>query len=149
MSSYYQQELHRLRAIVFPHAHRRQQVLQARQFIEAHYAEPIGLPDVAAAAGCSRFHFLRLFRQYYGRTPHQYLTTVRLREARRLLLAGASATEACFAVGFDSVSSFTALFRQQMGCPPRTFAVRAGQKSNFGEAPRPEAADSCAQNASL
>jgi AraC-like DNA-binding protein len=134
--NFYQQQFHQIRAAVYPHSYQRRQVLAARQFIEAHYAEPIGLPDLAAAAGCSRFHFLRLFRQYYGRTPHQYLTTVRLREARRLLRAGSSATAACYAVGFDSVSSFTGLFRKMTGVPPAVFAARARQKSNFGEAPQ-------------
>ena len=132
--SFYQQEVYRIRAAIFPHAHRREQALAARRFIEQRYAEPISLRDIADAAGCSRFHFLRLFRQYYGRTPHQYLTTVRLREARRLLRSGTLATEACFAVGFDSVASFTALFRRQHGCPPGSFAVRARQKSNIEEA---------------
>lgn len=143
--TYYQQQVHRLQAALYPHAHRRRQVLAARQFIEQHYAEPIGLPAIADAAGCSRFHFLRLFRQYYGRTPHQYLTTVRLREARRLLLGGAPATEACFAVGFDSVASFTALFRRQHGCPPGAFAARTRRKSNFEEAPAAAAALLCGQ----
>lgn len=132
--TYYQQQVLRLRAAVYPHAHRRQQVLAARAFIEQHYAEPIGLPAIADAAGCSRFHFLRLFRQYYGCTPHQYLTTVRLREARRLLLGGATATEACFAVGFGSVASFTALFRRQHGCPPGAFAAHHRPKSKIEEA---------------
>ncbi|GAB3831153.1 helix-turn-helix domain-containing protein [Hymenobacter jeollabukensis] len=122
--TYYQQEVHRLQSALYPHAHQRRQVLVARQFIEQHYAEAIGLLEMAEAACCSKFHFLRLFRQYYGRTPHQYLTALRLRQARRRLLGGAPVAEACQAVGFDSVTSFTGLFRRTYGCPPRALAAR-------------------------
>jgi AraC-like DNA-binding protein len=122
--TFYQQQLQQIQAAVYPHAYQREQVLRARRFIDERYAEPIALAEVAAAAGCSKFHFIRRFRQYYGRTPHQYLTSVRLIRARQLLRAGASVSAACYAVGFDSLPSFSALFRKTTGISPSTFAAR-------------------------
>src|SRR5580693_962246 len=57
----------------------------------------------------------------YGKTPHQYLTAVRVEKAKELLEQGASVTEACFAVGFDSLGSFTGLFKRRAGLNPSEY----------------------------
>ena len=126
---------------------------RARDAIHDRSGEALTLDDLARTAGLSRFHFLRSFRAMYSATPHQYLTRVRLQRARQLLLEErASVTEVCFEVGFQSLGSFSALFRRRMGEPPISFRRRffqvAGAKersiipccylawfSNSGEAP--------------
>lgn len=93
---------------------------RARDFMHGSYGEPIDLQDIADAAGLSRFHFQRSFHAVFGKTPHQYLTQIRLDRARELLAErGASVTEACVEVGFASVGSFSTLFRRRMGMSPR------------------------------
>ncbi|WP_324680398.1 helix-turn-helix transcriptional regulator [Hymenobacter sp. GOD-10R] len=120
--TYYHQQVLRLQAFLYPHAQVCTQMQRAKQVMDHAFAEPLTLPHVAAVAGCSQFHFLRQFKRYYGRTPHQYLREVRMRQAQLALTAGLSVTDACFAVGFTSVSSFSGLFRQWTGYSPGVFA---------------------------
>jgi AraC-like DNA-binding protein len=92
---------------------------RARDHVHDHHAEPVRLDDLARQAGVSRFHFLRLFRDTFGCTPHQYLTRVRLERARTLLAAEHhSVTDVCLDVGFSSLGSFSTLFAERFGCPP-------------------------------
>jgi AraC-like DNA-binding protein/catechol 2,3-dioxygenase-like lactoylglutathione lyase family enzyme len=92
---------------------------RARDFVHEYHAGPVTLAQLARQAGLSRFHFLRLFRDAFGTTPHEYLTRVRLGRARALLAAEHhSVTEVCLDVGFSSLGSFSALFAERFGCPP-------------------------------
>ena len=79
---------------------------------------------LAGDVGLSRAHFLRSFAQAFGKTPHAYLTDVRLARAKRALARGASVTEACFEVGFSSLGSFSRLFTQHVGVAPRDWQRR-------------------------
>lgn len=90
----------------------------AKDYLESHYELPVSLADAAGAAMLSKFHFLRAFTRQFGRTPHQYLTDVRLRKARLLLARGEPVLETCLAVGFENHSSFTRLYRRRFGVPP-------------------------------
>jgi len=98
---------------------------RARDFLHDRHAEPLGLADLARQAGLSRFHFLRLFRDAFGVTPHEYLTRVRLGRAKTLLAVDHhSVTEVCFDVGFSSLGSFSTLFAERFGCPPSAWRKR-------------------------
>lgn len=87
-------------------------LVQAKLFIDAHYAEPIDLANIADEAHCSKFHFVRLFSSIYHKTPHQYLMELRVEKAMGLLEAGKTVSEACYAVGFESLGSFSSLFKR-------------------------------------
>lgn len=108
---------------------------RARAFIDASYHLPLDLDQIAAQAHCSRFHLIRLFRRDLDQTPHQYLTQRRIERARALLADGDLAvTEVCFAVGFRSVGSFSALFRRRVGTAPsayRTEALHARERARI------------------
>ena len=90
-------------------------------FIDRNYAEPIDAGDIADEACYSKFHFIRTFKSIYGKTPHQYLTAVRIEKAKELLESEATVTGACFSVGFDSLGSFTALFKRRTGLTPSQY----------------------------
>ncbi len=94
---------------------------RARALIHDAHATELTLDDLANAAGLSRFHFLRLFRRAYGKTPNAYLQEVRLEHARSLLGGGKSVTEACVSVGFSSIGSFSALFAKKVGMSPSQY----------------------------
>lgn len=95
---------------------------QGREFIEGNFQRPILLADIAAAAWLSPYYLLRLFRQLYGVTPHQYLTWRRVEHASFLLeTTSESITSICFATGFDSPTSFSLLFRRHKGMSPRAY----------------------------
>jgi AraC-like DNA-binding protein len=96
-------------------------IVQAKLFMDDNFAEPIDAGDIADEACYSKFHFIRTFKSIYGRTPHQHLTHVRVEKAKVMLEEGASVTETCFAVGFDSLGSFTGLFKRRVGFTPSAY----------------------------
>jgi AraC family transcriptional regulator len=102
-------------------------VWRARDYAGAMFAESVTLEDMARAACLSQNHLLRTFRRAFGETPHQFLIRRRLEEARRLLAGSAlSVIEVCLSVGFESVSSFSTLFRKRFGISPSEF--RSGKR---------------------
>lgn len=96
-------------------------ISRGREFLHAHALDPISLADAAKAACLSRYHFHRMFRQVFRETPHAYVTRVRLDHAMHLLARGLPVTQTCAAVGFNSVGSFSALFRSRFGRAPSNF----------------------------
>ncbi|HUS35337.1 MAG TPA: helix-turn-helix transcriptional regulator [Verrucomicrobiae bacterium] len=100
---------------------------RARDFADALFSEPITLKQIATAAALSPNHLMRVFAQVYRQTPHEFLTARRIAEAKKLLSSTAmSVTEICFAVGFQSLGSFSSLFYRQIGKSPTGF--RASNK---------------------
>lgn len=88
-------------------------------YIDDHYAEAITLDQLAAEAGLSPFHFLRLFREATGLTPHRYVTDRRIQAARKALeRQSSSLQEIALASGFGSQDSFTRVFRKSTGFTP-------------------------------
>ena len=95
---------------------------RGRDFLLSCYDQPLTVADAARVAALSPFHFQRMFKQAFGRTPMQVLQTARLEAARRLLAhTGDDITSICFAVGFESLGSFSWLFRRRFGISPRAF----------------------------
>lgn len=97
----------------------------ARDHADRHFTEPLGLDQLAAIARLSKFHFQRLFTATYGLSPAAYLSQRRIERAQDLLRAtNLSATEVCHAVGFSSLGSFSARFREVVGESPSAFQAR-------------------------
>jgi AraC-like DNA-binding protein len=96
-------------------------LVQAKLFIDKNYHDAIDLNDIADEAYFSKYHFIRLFKKIYGKTPHQYLIKVRVENARLLLKSGLPVADVCYAVGFDSVSSFSILFKKITFCSPANY----------------------------
>ena len=110
----------------------------ARAFIDDHYDLALDLGQIAEQASFSRYHFLRLFRGAFGQTPHQYLTQRRIAKAKELLATRElSVTEICLAVGFDSLGSFSVLFRRHVGQAPTIYRARvfAGWRAPYAHIP--------------
>ncbi len=101
---------------------------RARDVLHRHQHHAPALTDLARAAGMSRFHFLRQFREVFGSTPRQYLIDLRLQKARALLAAGdMPVTQVCLEVGFTSVGSFSTLFSKRVGVSPQQWRRRIWQ----------------------
>jgi AraC-like DNA-binding protein len=95
-------------------------------WIDAHSSETIDLHGAASEVGLSSFHFLRLFTNVLGVTPHQYLVRSRLRRAARLLAdAERPITEIAYDVGFGDLSNFVRTFHRAAGVSPRGFRQAA------------------------
>src|SRR5216684_1222142 len=97
-------------------------LLRARDLADARYAEPLGVDDLAAAAGLSRAHFSREFRREFGESPHAYLLTRRLERAAAMLRnTDRSVADICMAVGLTSVGSFTTSFSRMYRRTPTAY----------------------------
>ena len=97
-------------------------LLRAKDLADARYFEPLGVDDMAKAAGLSRAHFSREFRDAFGDSPHQYLLTRRLERAAALLrTTDRSVADICFSVGLKSVGSFTTSFTRTFGKSPTAY----------------------------
>ena len=98
---------------------------RARDVADRDYAEPLDLVELAANAGVSKFHFLRCFAAVYGRTPGAYLAERRIERAQDLLRAtNLTVTEICHVVGYTSLGSFSAKFRQLVGTSPSVYQAK-------------------------
>lgn len=128
--SYYTDCMTDIYARHFPKPQQVERMLQAKRFIDSHACENISLQDMAASAHLSVFHFTRLFKRCYGRTPHQHLSSVRISRAKQLLAAGVTVTDTGFSTGYTSITSFTGLFKKMTGTTPMAYR----QKKQFSRA---------------
>ena len=111
-------------------------LLKAKDLADARYFEPLGVDDMAAAAGLSRAHFSRAFRREFGESPRQYLLTRRLERAAWLLRAtDRSVADVCFSVGLSSVGSFTSSFTRTFGVSPTVYRARFPPASTYARVP--------------
>jgi len=98
---------------------------RAKDLIDRDFAGPLDVPALAREAHASRAHFVRSFKKAFGETPHQYLLRRRIERAKELLRSTPlSVTEVSIEVGFRSLGSFSATFRQLVGEPPSAYAGR-------------------------
>lgn len=93
--------------------------------MDARFAEPLTVPELAAVAGCSREHFIRAFAKTYGQTPAAYLTRRRVERAAELLRsANLTVTEISGCVGFGSLGTFSRRFKDFFGVSPSDYRAR-------------------------
>ena len=109
-----------------PSALDRRRAVETALWIDGHSTSRIALDRAARQAGLSPFHFLRVFSDVLGVTPHQYLVRSRLRHAARLLADEERAvTDIAFDVGFADLSNFVRTFHRAAGVSPRGFRLAA------------------------
>ena len=100
----------------------RRRAVESALWIDANSNQQIDLDAAARQAGISSFHFLRLFANVLGVTPHQYLVRSRLRHAARLLAdEDIPVTDIAYDVGFGDLSNFVRTFHRAAGVSPRSF----------------------------
>src|SRR6266852_9278774 len=93
-----------------------ERLCRARTYIDECYDLPLDLDEISKQACLSRYHFLRLVRDTFETTPHQYLIQRRIEKAKELLRSRQlSVTDVCFEVGFQSLGSFSTLFHRCVG----------------------------------
>jgi len=115
----------------------RRRAVETALWIDANSHRQIDLDAAARQAGISPFHFLRLFANVLGVTPHQYLVRARLRHAARLLAEEEIAiTEIAYDVGFGDLSNFVRTFHRAAGVSPRAFREASqGKRKIFQDRP--------------
>ncbi len=108
----------------YPKVYLYKRIVQAKLFIDQNYASKIDLHHISDEAYFSKFHFARLFKSIYGKTPHQYLTNVRIEKSMELLRCNYTISTVCDEVGFESLSSFSGLFKKLVGMSPSSYLTQ-------------------------
>ena len=94
--------------------------------IDRDYAQPLDVAALARGVHMSAGHLSREFKKAYGESPYSYLMTRRIERAMRLLRMGdMSVTDVCFAVGCQSLGTFSTRFTELVGVPPSVYKEEA------------------------
>jgi AraC-like DNA-binding protein len=111
-------------------------LLRAKQLVDARFADPLTVDDMARAANLSRAHFTREFRRTFGETPRAYLITRRLERATALLRnTDHSVARICHEVGMESVGSFTSAFTRAYGRSPTAYRASCPPAADMARVP--------------
>src|ERR1700760_4012858 len=98
---------------------------RVRDRIDRDYAEPLDVEALARGVHLSAGHLSRQFRQAYGESPYSYLMTRRIERAMALLRGTSlSVTDVCFAVGCNSLGTFSTRFTELVGMPPSEYRTQ-------------------------
>lgn len=98
-------------------------VRRARSYLADRWDQPVGLAELAAFAGLSRFELHRRFREQTGLTPHAFQRNLRITQARAMLRTGDPIAEVAAACGFADQPHLTRTFRRAVGVTPARFAA--------------------------
>ncbi|WP_024679375.1 AraC family transcriptional regulator [Pseudomonas syringae] len=105
-----------------------QRVTRAVNWLNAHYAEPLRIDELARVANLGNSTLHHRFKALTAMSPLQYQKQLRLQEARRLMInEGLDVSSACYRVGYESPSQFSREYSRQFGCPPSADLSRARQ----------------------
>lgn len=97
-------------------------VEKAMNYIETNYSYPITVEDIAHYVGISRSHLFRSFQNYMSKSPKDYLSGYRIRQACRLLReTDLSVSTIAYSVGFENNLYFSKAFRKQKGMSPSEY----------------------------
>lgn len=100
---------------------------RVRDRIDREYARPLDVETLARGEHMSAGHLSRRFRQVFGESPYSYLMTRRIERAMALLRRGdVNVTDACFAVGFSSLGTFSTRFSELVGLSPSAYRREPG-----------------------
>lgn len=95
------------------------------EYVRENLAQPISLEQLSTIAGLSKRHFLRAFQESVGATPYNYVLSLRIQEARRLLSeTSASLVDVALATGFSHAQHFSTSFKKATGMTPSAFRQR-------------------------
>jgi AraC family transcriptional regulator len=102
-------------------------LVAARDWIENNFTQSLSLHQLATMASMNDQHFLRRFKTLFNKTPHQYLIDRRIEEAQKHLRSkDLSVQEICVAIGWESVATFSHLFKQRTGSTPGQYRSQSG-----------------------
>ena len=95
-------------------------LFRAKEFIDSNLYSPLTIDDIAEEAFLSKYHFIRLFKKLFGKTPYNYLITRRLEEAVKLL-RNHSVTEVAEMLNFTDRSALSNAIKKYFNKSPKKF----------------------------
>ncbi|MBN4071040.1 helix-turn-helix transcriptional regulator [Crocinitomix catalasitica] len=119
--TFYEKELNRINGIIYSNQEQIEIVIGVKSYIDNNFDNDLNLDLLSHFRFVSKYRLLRLFKRHYGLTPRQYLIDKRIENSKEHLKNGMSVTETCFAVGFESLGSFSTLFKTKTGKSPSEF----------------------------
>lgn len=105
-------------------------LMQAVEWIQEHYMEPINLEEVAADAGVSSRYLRKYFAEIIGKTCVQYITELRMEQAKHLLWeTSKSILDIAMETGYENAQYFTRVFRKSEGMTPLQYRMQWREES--------------------
>lgn len=105
-------------------------VKKAILYMREHYREKLYVRDVAGEVGMNEQYFCRFFKRAVGKSPMNYVSGLRIREAARLLRESSrSVTEVSLESGFNNLGNFMKAFREEFGCTPLQYRKTADRNA--------------------
>lgn len=129
--NHYIQELKRIKGICFSNKIQIDLAVNTKRYIDTNFGTAINLELLARLLFTSKYHLIRVFKKYYGVTPRQYLINKRIEQAKKILKTGKSVSETCYSVGFESIHSFSNLFKAKTGMAPSIYKRATFDKSKI------------------
>lgn len=130
-TNYYIQEAERIKSICFSNTIQIDIAVNTKRYIDANFDQKISLDVLSHIQFTSKYHLIRIFKKYHGITPRQYLINKRIEQAKKRLKSGVSVSDACYTVGFESVNSFSNLFKTKTGMSPSIYRKATFDKSKM------------------
>lgn len=107
----------------------RNHVSKAIEYMHSYFSAKIKIDDICRDINLSQYHFIRLFKDQTGKTPHEYLMDIRLKQAEAMLRSGMnSVEEVAYLCGFVNLSHFSSFFRRSVGITPSEYRKRWAAK---------------------
>ena len=131
--NYYQRKLSNLKSQNYSNEQQIASIIKTRKFIDDNFDKDLNLDVISKNRFTSKYHLHRLFKRYYGLTPRQYLTDMRIQKSKEFLINGSTVTETCFMVGFESLGSFSKLFKSKTGIAPSMYKKEQDSRSLTAE----------------
>lgn len=122
----YKKEILRIKDDCYANQWQIDTVIGLKNYMDNNFSEKLNLKLFSKIRFVSKYHLLRLFKRYYGQTPNQYLIDKRIEKAKEYIKNGLSVSDTCYQVGFESLGSFSTLFKRKTGLSPSQY-----QKRNF------------------
>lgn len=119
--TFYEEKISQIKNTCFSNDKQIATIIGTRNFIDNNYEKELNLDLLSKIRFTSKYHLIRLFKRYYGQTPRQYLINKRIEKSKENLKNGMTVTETCFSVGFESLGSFSKLFKTKTGKSPSEY----------------------------